>query len=101
MTESLTHVPTDLLAEATALAPDLAALRHDLHRIPEIGLELPLTQARVLEALEGLGLEITTGAGLSSVVAVLRGAHPGPAVLLRGDMDALPVTVYCGEPFSW
>jgi amidohydrolase len=100
VTESLTHVPTDLLAEATALAPDLAALRHDLHRIPEIGLELPLTQARVLEALEGLGLEITTGAGLSSVVAVLRGAHPGPAVLLRGDMDALPVTEDSGEPFS-
>ncbi len=100
VTDSLTHVPADLLDEATALAPELAALRHDLHRIPEIGLELPLTQERVLEALEGLGLEVTTGAGLSSVVAVLRGAHPGPAVLLRGDMDALPVTEDSGEPFT-
>jgi hippurate hydrolase len=100
VTDSLTHVPADLLAEATALAPELAALRHDLHRIPEIGLELPLTQERVLEALEGLGLEVSTGAGLSSVVAVLRGAHPGPAVLLRGDMDALPVTEDSGEPFT-
>ncbi|WP_298461865.1 M20 family metallopeptidase [uncultured Cellulomonas sp.] len=100
MTQSATPVPTDLLAEATRLAADLTELRHDLHRTPEIGLELPLTQARVLEALEGLGLEVTTGTGLSSVVAVLRGAHPGPAVLLRGDMDALPVTEDSGETFS-
>ncbi len=95
-----THVPADLLADATALADELSALRHDLHRTPEIGLELPLTQARILQALEGLGLEVTTGNALSSVVAVLRGAHPGPAVLLRGDMDALPVTEDSGELFS-
>ncbi|HQY34698.1 M20 family metallopeptidase [Actinotalea sp.] len=87
-----------LLADALAMAPDLVALRRDLHRIPEIGLHLPLTQARVLAALEGLDLEVTTGTGLSSVVAVLRGARPGPAVLLRGDMDALPVTEDSAEP---
>lgn len=90
----------ELLADATALAPELTALRHDLHRAPEIGLHLPATQARVLAALDGLGLDVTTGTGLSSVVAVLRGARPGPAVLLRGDMDALPVTEESGEPFS-
>ncbi len=89
-----------LLAEAEALAPELAALRQDLHRIPEIGLDLPKTQARLLAALEGLGLEVTTGTALTSVVAVLRGARPGPAVLLRGDMDALPVTEDSGEPFT-
>ncbi|WP_258724654.1 M20 metallopeptidase family protein [Cellulomonas sp. NS3] len=89
-----------LLADAEALAPELTALRHDLHRVPEIGLHLPKTQARVLAALDGLGLEVTTGTGLSSVVAVLRGARPGPAVLLRGDMDALPVTEESGEPFT-
>ncbi len=100
MTQSATHVPADLLADATALAPELAALRHDLHRVPEIGLELPKTQARILEALDGLGLEVSTGDAVSSVVAVLRGAHPGPAVLLRGDMDALPVAEDSGEPFS-
>ena len=85
---------------ATALAPDLVALRRRLHRIPEIGLDLPLTQQAVLDALEGLDLEITLGRSLSSVVAVLRGTAPvpdasrsvRPAVLLRGDMDALPVT---------
>lgn len=90
----------DLRADARALLPDVAALRHALHRTPEIGLHLPRTQALVLEALEPLGLEVATGTGLSSVVAVLRGARPGPAVLLRGDMDALPVTEDSGEPFS-
>ena len=91
---------TDLLADAEGMAADLAALRHDLHRIPEQGLAVPRTQARVLAALEGLGLEVTTGTTVGSVVAVLRGGRPGPAVLLRGDMDALPVTEETGEPFS-
>lgn len=90
----------DLLADAEAMAGDLAALRHDLHRIPEQGLAVPRTQARVLAALEGLGLEVTTGTTVGSVVAVLRGGRPGPAVLLRGDMDALPVTEESGEPFT-
>ncbi|MBA2696414.1 MAG: M20 metallopeptidase family protein [Ornithinimicrobium sp.] len=82
---------------ATTMTDDLVALRRDLHRIPEIGLHLPLTQQRILGELGDLDLEITTGAGLSSVVAVLRGskdpeASDRPVVLLRGDMDALPVT---------
>ncbi|WP_282946686.1 M20 metallopeptidase family protein [Cellulomonas endometrii] len=93
-------VLADLRAAARAQLPDIAALRHALHRTPEVGLHLPRTQALVLEALEPLGLEVTTGTALSSVVAVLRGGRPGPAVLLRGDMDALPVTEDTGEPFS-
>ncbi|WP_431837570.1 M20 metallopeptidase family protein [Cellulomonas sp. Y8] len=97
----LDHPALDALrADARALLPDTAALRHALHRTPEIGLDLPRTQALVLEALEPLGLEVRTGTGLSSVVAVLRGARPGPAVLLRADMDALPVTEETGEPFA-
>jgi amidohydrolase len=95
-----THVPAELLDDARALGPELAALRHDLHRVPEIGLHLPKTQERVLRALDGLGLEVSTGTQATSVVAVLRGGRPGPAVLLRGDMDALPVTEDSGEPFS-
>ncbi|WP_220458042.1 MULTISPECIES: M20 family metallopeptidase [unclassified Actinotalea] len=89
-----------MLTDARALAPGLASLRHDLHRVPEIGLDLPLTQQLVLAALDGLGLEVSLGRGLTSVTAVLRGARPGPAVLLRGDMDALPVTEDSGEPFT-
>jgi hippurate hydrolase len=90
-----------LQTDAKALAPELVALRRELHQIPEIGLDLPRTQEKVLAALDGLPLEITLGQQLSSVTAVLRGGTPGgPAVLLRGDMDALPVTERTGEPFS-
>jgi amidohydrolase len=77
-------------------------LRRDLHGAAEIGLQLPRTQALVSAAVADVGLEITFGRQLSSVVAVLRGGHPAPApaVLLRGDMDALPVTEATGEPFA-
>lgn len=80
------------MTEIDVLEKTLVALRHDLHRHPEIGLDLPDTQQRILDALVGLPLEITKGQSLSSVTAVLRGGRPGPAVLLRADMDALPVT---------
>src|SRR5947209_3274077 len=86
--------------DAQELGPSLVALRRRLHERPEIGLDLPVTQRTVLEELDGLGLEIHTGAGLSSVTAVLRGAGTGPAVLLRGDMDALPVTEATGLEFA-
>ena len=68
----------------------------------EIGLQLPRTQALVTGALAELGLEITLGRELTSVVGVLRAARrtPAPAVLLRADMDALPVTEETGEPFA-
>ena len=87
----MTPTPSDLLTSARALADDLTALRRELHQNPEVGLQLPWTQGRVLQALEGLPLEVTTGTTTTSVVAVLRGEHEGPAVILRGDMDALPV----------
>lgn len=93
-------VLTALREEAAAQLPEVVALRHALHRTPELGLELPRTQALVLEALAPLDLDVVTGTGLTSVVAVLRGGRPGPAVLLRGDMDALPVTEDSGEPFA-
>ncbi|QFY08574.1 amidohydrolase [Nonomuraea phyllanthi] len=77
--------------EALDMRDELVRLRHSLHTTPELGLHLPRTQEKVLAALEGLPLEVKTGTSLSSVTAVLRGGRPGPAVLLRGDMDALPV----------
>jgi hippurate hydrolase len=89
-----------LREDATSLRDELVELRRELHRIPEVGLNLPRTQERVLAALDGLPLEISTGKDLSSVTAVLRGGHPGPAVLLRGDMDGLPVTERSGEEFA-
>ena len=65
-------------------------------------MQLPRTQALVTAALSDLGLEITLGRKLTSVVGVLRGARAmsAPAVLLRADMDALPVTEETGEPFA-
>jgi hippurate hydrolase len=92
----------EFLDDARAQADDLVRLRRALHAEPEIGLELPRTQEKVLAALDGLPLEITPGpAGLGSVVAVLRGAAPaGRSVLLRGDMDALPVVEETGLDFA-
>src|SRR3954466_9952224 len=89
-----------LREDARAMQDELVQLRHTLHRRPEVGLRLPQTQETVLQALDGLGLEVSTGRELSSVTAVLRGSRPGPAVLLRGDMDALPVQEETGLDFS-
>src|SRR3954452_19100699 len=89
-----------LREDARAMHGDLVQLRHQLHRRPEVGLQLPRTQETVLKALDGLGLEVSTGKELSSVTAVLRGGRPGPAVLLRGDMDALPVQEETGLDFT-
>ena len=86
--------------DAHEMAADLVALRHKLHEHPEVGLDLPFTQRAVLEVIDGLGLEVTTGTSLSSVTAVLRGGGDGPAVLLRGDMDALPVQERTGLDFA-
>ncbi|GAA2003181.1 M20 metallopeptidase family protein [Microbacterium ulmi] len=90
----------DLLAEGAALLPALQSLRRELHRDPEVGLQLPRTQQRVLDAIAGLDLDITVGTATSSVVAVLRGGLPGPVVLLRGDMDGLPVAEQTGLDFA-
>ncbi len=79
---------------------ELLGLRRRLHAEPEVGLDLPRTQEKVMAALDGLPLEISPGSRLSSVTAVLRGGRPGPAVLLRADMDALPVAERTGLPFA-
>jgi amidohydrolase len=89
-----------LAESARALQPRTVALRRAVHRNPELGLHLPDTQATVLRALSALPLRVTTGTAVSSVVAVLDGARPGPSVLLRADMDALPVTERSGVPFA-
>src|SRR6476619_3400825 len=84
-------VPDELLAEADALLSAVVDLRRLIHRTPELGLELPRTQERVLDALDGLDLEVQTGTAVTSVVADLVVDPDAPTVLLRGDMDALPM----------
>jgi amidohydrolase len=92
--------PADLLSAAYNDADRTIDLRRRIHRHPEIGLDLPRTQATVLEALGDLPIELTTGTRVSSVVGVLRGARPGPTYLLRADMDALQVQEDTGLPFA-
>ena len=89
-----------LLDEARALQDQTVALRRAVHRWPEQGLQLPRTQAAIREALADLPLEFTEGRATTSLTAVLRGGRPGPAVLLRGDMDALPLLEETGLDFA-
>jgi hippurate hydrolase len=91
---------TDLAAQARSLQPRTVALRRAIHRHPEVGLDLPRTRDAVLDAVADLPLQVHRGVGVSSVVAVLDGARPGPTVLLRGDMDALPLQEDTGLAFA-
>ncbi len=93
------HAP-DLLAAAEAILPDVIAIRRRVHRQPEIGLDLPKTQALVIDELAKIGVEGRRGSGLSSVVAVIAGGRPGPTILLRADMDALPLHEDTGLDFA-
>ena len=90
----------DLLEAGQELLATAVELRRRLHAYPEIGLELPATQQAVLDAISGLGMDVTTGTATTSVVAVLEGGQPGPTTLLRGDMDALPMPEDTGLAFS-
>lgn len=88
------------MAAARTLQPRTVALRRALHRRPELGLHLPDTQSAVLAALADLPVRLRTGRSVSSVVGVIEGRRSGPTVLLRADMDALPLTERSGVPFS-
>gem|GEM_PF-25935 len=89
-----------LLGEAKRLLPEAIELRRRIHRRPELGLELPLTRAAVLESLAGLPLELETSLKTSGVVATLHGKGRGRTILLRADMDALPLEENTGLDFA-
>ena len=88
------------LDEARALLPAAVALRRRIHQKPELGLDLPLTTQAVLDELQGLDVAIARGPSTSGLIVTLNGAKPGRTILLRGDMDALPVTERTGLPFA-
>jgi amidohydrolase len=90
----------DLLEHARSIHADTVALRRDLHRRPEVGNHLPLTRERVLRALDGLGLDLHLHETTSGVVAVLDPGADGPGIVLRGDMDALPMPEDTGLGFA-
>jgi len=93
-----------LIDAADALAPEITDLRRAIHAEPELGLNCPLTMAKVREALAGLPLEWREGPSTTGAVATLTGtaASDGPKrrVLLRGDMDALPMEEKTDLPFA-
>ncbi len=86
--------------EARDLLDGMVSLRRTLHQWPEIGNDLPITRETVLEALDGLPLDVTLHETTSGIAALLDGGKPGPTVLLRGDMDALPLTEDTGLDFA-
>ena len=89
-----------LTEESRDLFDDAVRLRRSLHEWPEIGNHLPRTRDEVLASLEGLPLDIRLHETTSGIVALLEGDHPGPTMLLRGDMDALPMPEDSGVEFS-
>jgi hippurate hydrolase len=86
--------------EARDLLDETVALRRTLHQWPELGNDLPVTKEHVLAALEGLPLHVTLHETTSGIAALLEGGTPGPTVLLRGDMDALPMHEDTGLDFT-
>jgi len=86
--------------EARELLDDVVALRRTLHQWPELGNDLPVTRENVLAALDGLPLHVTLHETTSGIAALLDGGAPGPTVLLRGDMDALPMPEDTGLDFA-
>jgi hippurate hydrolase len=89
-----------LLADARVELPATVDFRRRLHRTPEVGLHLPATQAILIEELRALGLEPQLGTSTTSVTAVIEGGRPGPTILLRADMDGLPLTEATGLEFA-
>lgn len=86
------------LEKAKALLPDAVALRRRIHEHPELGLHLPRTVEAVREALDGLDVKIEHGPSTSGLIVTLQGPQQGRTVLLRGDMDALPMPEDTGLP---
>jgi amidohydrolase len=92
--------PDEWVAVGEQLLPDAIRLRRAIHAEPEVGLDTPKTAAKVKAALAELPLDIRQGPSTSGVMAILRGPENGRTVLLRGDMDALPLDEDTGLPFA-
>jgi amidohydrolase len=99
VTAALAAAP-DLDAAAAKIEPKVIAWRRDFHAHPELGNHETRTAGIVAKELEALGLEVTTGVAVTGVTARLKGGKPGPRLVLRADMDALPVTEQVDLPFA-
>lgn len=83
-----------------AIEPALVAVRRDIHAHPELGMDTPRTAALVAAELRRMGLVPRTGVGGHGVTAEIAGGAPGPTLLIRADMDALPIAELTGLPFA-
>ncbi len=90
----------NFLSEAQALFEYTQSMRRDFHAHPELGFHEVRTAGIVAKELTALGLEVHTGVGGTGVLALLEGAKPGPVVLVRADMDALPIREETGAPYA-
>jgi amidohydrolase len=90
----------DLRAEAEGLSGQMVSWRRDLHQHPELAFRETRTAALVAAVLGELGLEVRIGVGRTGVVGLLQGGRPGPTVMLRADMDALPIQEISDTPYA-
>jgi hippurate hydrolase len=86
-------------SDVDAIAPDLEALYKDLHRSPELAFQETQTAGKLAARVKALGFEVTTGVGRTGLVAVLKNG-PGPTVMMRTELDALPIEEKTGLPFA-
>ncbi|MCG2787609.1 MAG: amidohydrolase [Anaerolineae bacterium] len=91
---------TDLYSQAQALFPYTQALRRDFHIHPELGFQEVRTSGIIAKELRELGLEVSTGIAKTGVIGLIEGAQPGPVVMLRFDIDALPITEDTGAEYA-
>lgn len=90
----------DYYSEAEALFPYTRAMRRDFHTHPEIGFQEVRTSGIVAQELQTLGIEVSTGIAETGVIGIIEGNGPGPVVLIRFDMDALPIDEETGAPYA-
>lgn len=91
---------TDFLSQAQELFKYTQSMRRDFHMHPELGFQEIRTAGIVARELQSIGLEVTTGVGKTGVVALIEGSRPGPTLLLRADMDALPIVEQTGTEYA-
>lgn len=89
-----------LYEQAQELFPYSRAIRRDLHMHPELGFQEVRTSAVIARELREIGLEISTGIAKTGVIAMIEGAQPGPVIMLRFDIDALPITEQTGAEYA-
>jgi amidohydrolase len=85
---------------AKSVQEDVIKWRRDLHRIPEVGLDLPETSQYIADRLDEMGIPYKKNVGVSGIVGLIEGSHPGKTIALRADMDALPIVEETGLPFA-